>query len=681
MHEQSKRGPKLLIRPINAGREIAGKMAADTIERVLTVQPAVRYLLWILAALSTPAFAQATSPKAEFLDALGRFSLALQGSYGDEGGGIRAALDALDRARASWDQMVGRSETAMRAEVAGAAPPLAARMHLALGAVYVDRGRLADAQRELTAATMLDPSRADALTLQAIVHQRLNEGPAAIAALRRAHAIDPGNRTLSYTLGRAIGRGGATNEAVSLFRQFREAPLTAAANPAAFFNGDVIEEKPGIEPFFPPVLYAQGFVKLQSGDFAAAAAAFRSASALDPLTKTGIESGAIAQAARAFRKGDLSEARQRLNTAIELAPDRAEPHRLLGLVHLAARRDDDAADAMRAAIRLDPRDERARLDLADALIAAGRLDETARHLTETLAAFPASGRARYLLGLVNQRQGRYPQARQELTRAATMKPLLGMNSIFQTIGALARSQQEYDAAIEAFSSRVDLVPNDPQAHRELGDVYVRQGRHEEALAEFMASVMLDPSRPDTYTSIGQVHLRESRFDAAADAARQALTRDAMSKEAHYLLATSLLRLGREDEGRRELEVYQRLQAEATAARTRQLEIEGYRRDAAISAANKDYEKAAALLRQALEREPSSGPTHRDLGLTLLNAGRAAEAVEQLTAALSSLADDPDLHASLAHAYEVLGRGADSAREQAIANRLMQEALRRNGAQR
>jgi tetratricopeptide (TPR) repeat protein len=364
-----------------------------------------------------------------------------------------------------------------------------------------------------------------------------------------------------------------------------------------------------------------------------------------------------------------------------LAPDRAEPHRVLGLVHLAARRYDEALDAMRAAIRLDPRDERPRLDLAEALLMSGRLDEAVRHLTDTLAAFPASGRGRYLLGLVYERQGRYPQARQELAKSASMKPLLGMNSIFQTIGALARSQQDYDAAIETFSSRVDLVPNDPQAHRDLGDAYVRQGRHEEALAEFTASLMLDPSRSDTYTSIGQVHLREGRFQDAADAARRALGGDAMSKEAHYLLATALLRLGRESEGTRELEVYQRLQSEATAARARQLEIEGFRRDAAISAASKDYDQAAALLRQALERDPTSAATHRDLGLTLLNAGRAAEAVDELKAALSSVADDADLHANLAQAYDALGRREDSARERATADRMMRDQLRRAGTER
>jgi hypothetical protein len=60
-----------------------------------------------------------------------------------------------------------------------------------------------------------------------------------------------------------------------------------------------------------------------------------------------------------------------------------------------------------------------------------------------------------------------------------------------------------------------------------------------------------------------------------------------------------------DEGTRELEVYRRQQAEATAAQSRRLEIEGFRRDASLAIVNGDHAKAVGLLRQALEREPES----------------------------------------------------------------------------
>ena len=45
----------------------------------------------------------------------------------------------------------------MVADIAGADPKLAARMHLALGGLYLDRLRVDDAIRELAAARAADP--------------------------------------------------------------------------------------------------------------------------------------------------------------------------------------------------------------------------------------------------------------------------------------------------------------------------------------------------------------------------------------------------------------------------------------------------------------------------------------------------------------------------------------------
>lgn len=655
--------------------QIAGSYNHDV--QMTRRRAALTALVALLIALEgSTVLAQSPEPKQAFVEALGSFSLALNGTYGDEGARLRTTVDALDRARTQWDDVIRRYEAAMKADVAGAAAPMAARLHLALGAVYLDRVRLADALREFTTAASLDPSRAEPPMFEGLIHQRMNDAPSAIAAFRRADAAAP-NAILTYVLGRQMLRSGAADEANRTLRAFREkAPASLKPGENPFPRVDLVSERPGIEPFFPPVLYADGFARLQRGDFAGAISTFREAVSRDPMAASGVETGALTRVASAFRDGDLATAQERLKTAIELAPDRAEPHRVLGLVLIAGRRYDEAIDAMRRAIVLDSQDERARLALADALIASGRLGDAGRELEQTLQALPASGRARYALGLVYQRQGRYADARGELAQAAAKKPLLGANSIYQSMGAMARSQQDYDGAIDAFSERVDLVPNDPRAHRELGDMYFRQGRHEQALAEFTASLVLDRMNAETLTAIGQVHLREGRLQEAASAGREAIGLDEANKEARYLLAMSLLRLGLESDGRRELEVYQRLQSEATAARARQLEIEGLRRDAAVSAANKDYAKAVTLLRQALERDAGSAPLRVDLGIVLLDSGRPSEAVEQFTAALSSLTDDPDVHAHLARAYDALGRRDDGARERATANRLMQEALRR-----
>ena len=282
--------------------------------------------------------------------------------------------------------------------------------------------------------------------------------------------------------------------------------------------------------------------------------------------------------------------------------------------------------------------------------------------------------------MIYQRQGLYGDAVREFTEAISSKPMLGLNSIYQTLGTLARGQQQYDTAITAFSHRIDLVPNDADAHQELGEMYFRQSRHTEALAEFTVTLMLNPKRLDAQAAIAQVHLRNGNYADAAAAARRAVALDASHKEARYVLATSLIRLGSVDEGKRELEVYQRLQTEATAAQSRRLEVEGFRRDAALSIIGGEYEKAIELLRRVLEREPQSPGSHLDLGIALLKGGHAAEAVEHLTAAAAS-ENSEDVHAYLADAYAAIGRREDSERERATFLRMRQDTLRRAGAAR
>ncbi len=643
--------------------------------------------LLALFAGATALIGQSPEPKTAFLQAVGQFSLALDGAYGDEGARVQASLEAMARSLAEWDAMLRRYEAAMAADLRSAEPALATRMHLALAGLYLDRTRTIDGLRELSAARQLDQTRTDLPVFEALAQSQLAGNDAAAAtALRRASTLKADDPITAYLLARNLSHTASADDARRAYEQFtanvaRSAPSSQQPSSAPFTDLRLFHETPGVEPFFPPALYADGFSELQRGNYEQAIDHFRRSAMRDPLVAaTGLESGALTRAAAAFRDGSLDAANQHLSVATELAPNRAEPHRIRGLIQLANRQPEAATQALNTAITLDPRDERARLALAEALVESDKLMSAREALQEILKMYPASGRARYKLGLVYQRQGLYADASRELTAAAALKPLLGLNSLYQTIGALARGQQQYDAAIAAFSQRVDLIPNDAEAHHELGEMYFRQGRQTEALAEFTATVMLDPTRADAHVSIGQVHLRGGNYAQAAAAARRAVALDGAHKEARYVLATSLVRMGNVDEGTRELEIYQRLQTEATAAQSRRLEIEGFRRDASVSIVNGEFAKAVGLLRQALGRDPDQARSHLDLGIALLKAGQAAEAVGHLTAAAAK-EESEDAHVYLAEAYVALGRSADAERERALVIGMRQDALRRGGTAR
>ncbi len=350
---------------------------------------------------------------------------------------------------------------------------------------------------------------------------------------------------------------------------------------------------------------------------------------------------------------------------------------MLGLVWAAGEQFDRAVDALKTAIRLNDGDERARLALADVLVRAGQADAAEAALRETISRFTTGGRAHYTLARLYQRRGQQAEALKEFQAALAFAPLVGLNGICQTMGAMAAARQNFDAAIDAYSKRVDIQPNAADAHQDLGDTYARLGRSDEALAEFAVALAIDDSRPAAYASLAQLHLREGRYEDAVSMAQRALALDAGQPQTHYALGTALMRLGRTDDGERELKAFEQLQQDEAAARARDLELGGLRREAQISSGSGDYAKSVELLRRAMALAPSDPVSYLNLGMALMLAKQPADAVEQFLRAVA-LNGPPETHQHLADAYAALGRDEDSRRELEIYAQIRQGRLQRTG---
>ena len=250
----------------------------------------------------------------------------------------------------------------------------------------------------------------------------------------------------------------------------------AGGGPAPFIRLDLVREIPGIEPFLPPTAYAAGFLSFQKGELPQGIAQLREALGRDALmTLKASDGDPVARATTAFRNGLVDDARKQLNAAVAQTAERSEAYRILAMVDLADGDTARAINQLRTAVRLNPGDERTRMALANALVENEQPDEAEQVLNDMLRAAPASGRAHYLLGLIYQRQGNRVAALRELQAALAQKPLLGANTIHRMIGTLQQDEQDLDAAASSFAARVDLVPNDHDAHRDLGRVYFLQG--------------------------------------------------------------------------------------------------------------------------------------------------------------------------------------------------------------
>src|SRR5205085_536084 len=69
-----------------------------------------------------------------------------------------------------------------------------------------------------------------------------------------------------------------------------------------------------------------------------------------------------------------------------------------------------------------------------------------------------------------------------------------------------RSKRQADNAISVLSEMLRMAPQDPRAHRELGDIYINRGLLDEGIAELRL--------------LADIHLRNDHLEQASDAFRR-----------------------------------------------------------------------------------------------------------------------------------------------------------------
>jgi tetratricopeptide (TPR) repeat protein len=588
---------------------------------------------------------------------------------------VRASIDEMSRALARWDDAI-RTYRAVLRDTVGHVPDA----HVALAAVYVERGKGRDALKEATAAGQLDPWRGDALVLQALAHDLEGHPADAARALAKASTFDRGEAA-SYALAQhliLLGDEAGASAALRRFHSAVEKELRgASASPAAapFVRIGLLRQSPGVAPLLPPAAYTAGFTLLARGAYDRAVAELKQAVAHDSLgARDIVQDDDTRLGAAAFRRGDLDAALERFRTAVEKAPDSAEARRMLGLVYKADEQYEASVEQLRVAVKLNAMDDRARVALADVLVLMGRLEDAEQVLREAIAVLPNGGRAHYQLAQLYKTSGRSANAIAELEKVATFEAIAGQDHVYDELGVWYTADANLDGARTAYRKRIDVNPNNSDAHRKLGQIYLEQSRHEDAEAELSAALLLDPQNAEAHASRAQLHLRLGEYADAETSARRALALNRSHIAARYALGAALLRLGRTEDGTRELEEFQRLQTDALARANQEWQLKLTRQAAQASLDAADFTRAVDLLQQAVSLDPDSASAHMTLGIVLERAGRHADAVEVFHQALARGAG-LEVHRRLAASYAALGRWQESQAEEALYRRAMADRVR------
>lgn len=298
-------------------------------------------------------------------------------------------LESAEKAMAEGDARAAASFARQASE----ADPRNADAHRMLGDAALLAGQDAEAEREFTAAIVLESSNARAEYGMGVVAERQKKWNTAASHYRRALELGPKIVAPARGLGRSMSELGDKSAARIAF-------------------GRAIE----IDPASAEARNDFGVFLFRSDELDRALEELIEAVRLDASSATYHEN-----LGRAFRKkGMWKESERELSEAARLAPNETAVWTALGRVRVEQQKPAEAATAFSTALTLDPLSEEAATALSAVLAGAGKLPEAETALSKAIENNTKSPALWNNLGVVRTRRGNYAGAAEAFQKAIAL---------------------------------------------------------------------------------------------------------------------------------------------------------------------------------------------------------------------------------------------------------------------
>lgn len=257
------------------------------------------------------------------------------------------------------------------------------------------------------------------------------------------------------------------------------------------------------------------------------------------------------------------------------------------------------------------------MNLGNAYLEQGRIDETIAAYEQSLENdAPDLTLTLYNLGLVYARTGDPDTGESYYRQALDLNP--NHSRSLTNLAVILIGTGELEEADELLQKALQLTPHSTTVLNNAALLKVQQDNPEEAVMLWQRVLDRRPDDKDTLFAYGSYLYDSDRWNEAEPVLRRALDADSRQEGAARMLATVLIRLGRDDE-------------------------------------------AVALVEQnhleSLSASIADGEVER--GNDLLTEGRIVEAMEAYQAAVDAVPDHLAAHVQLGVAYENLGRPQDA----------------------
>lgn len=223
-----------------------------------------------------------------------------------------------------------------------------------------------------------------------------------------------------------------------------------------------------------------------------------------------------------FQQQQWQPALEYIQTALQLAPDRAEFLSQAGVVLCSMGRVSDGMESYQQALVLQPDLSHTRFNLGLALQKQGQFDRAQQTYRELLDRQPDYALAHLQLGNIAQQQKQFFIAIDHYRQAVAQTPHLTI--AWCNLGVALQAIGDLEAAQAAFQTALSQNPDYAEAHNGLGAIYERQEQSDAARHHYCQALDRQPDHLPALINWANLHLRLEEFAIAEAALQQILQR-------------------------------------------------------------------------------------------------------------------------------------------------------------
>jgi len=252
-----------------------------------------------------------------------------------------------------------------------------------------------------------------------------------------------------------------------------------------------------------------------------------------------------------YRQNEFLKAIPPFEAVVREQPNAAQPRYLLGLCYFFAERWTDATSMLEPLWEQESGHVPYLYVLANAAQRAGRKELDERASEQLIKVGGNSPEYRLFVGKYHLNRNQYDQALKEFQAAADEDPKLPF--VHFNLGLTYLRKQEYERARDEFVKDAEREPDLALNYDQLGEVYWMMQQDDQAEKSYREALQRDPRLVNSRLGLAKIYQKQGKYARALAEADAAAKLDPERSDVHYVRGQVLLRLGRKEESKKELQ--------------------------------------------------------------------------------------------------------------------------------